>query len=43
VIWNDELGGWTWSKDDALIAESLETIEVIGNPYENSSLLSMKG
>lgn len=43
VIWNDKIGGWTWGDDDALIAESLETIEVVGNPYENSSLLSMKG
>jgi uncharacterized phage protein (TIGR01671 family) len=43
VIWNDKIGGWTWGDDDALIAESLEIIEVIGNSHENSSLLSMKG
>jgi uncharacterized phage protein (TIGR01671 family) len=40
VVWNNETGAWVWGKDEvALIAESVDTIMVIGNLYDNHDLL----
>jgi hypothetical protein len=40
VVWNNETGAWVWGKDEvALIAESVDTIMVIGNIYDNPDLL----
>ena len=40
VVWGNELGAWVWKTDNtALIAQSIDTIEVVGNIYDNPELL----
>lgn len=40
VVWNNETGAWVWGKDEvALVAESVDTIMVIGNIFSNPELL----
>ena len=40
VVWNSEKCAWVWGKDKvALIADSVDTIMIIGNIYENPESL----
>ncbi|MNP56191.1 YopX protein [compost metagenome] len=40
VVWSNEKGAWAWGKDEfAIVAESVDTIMVIGNIYDNPDLL----